>query len=866
MQSSTPSLFQAVLKRDGRREPFDRGKLQASIRNALSSAGVSHNPVDGKLADEAVALLGVQAGEGGIPTTQEIRDAIEAVLLKAQQQEAAQSYLLFRYLPKHAQKSEAQGQQKIGEHPSASSLFPYPSSVRKRDGTAVPFDKGKIAIAIHKAGMETGKIDLPTAKKIAEDVAQHLAQAYPQSTPSVEQVQDMVEIALMKAGFPETAKAYILYRSKRAELRKYQRNIPDHVKGKVEESRKYFKNSLAEFVYYVSYSRWIEEEGRRETWIETVDRFMDFMRENLGDKLSEEEYAMTRTAVLNQEVCPSMRLLWSAGPAARKSNVCAYNCSYIAPTKLQDFGEIMYVLMCGTGLGFSVEYENVEQLPQIKRQTGEKLLTYVVEDSKEGWADAFVKGMEVWFDGKDIAFDYSRIRPAGSRLRTMGGRASGPEPLRSLMEFAREKILARQGRRLRTIDVHDIICKIGEIVVAGGVRRSALISLSNLDDPLLRDAKQGQFYLTEPQRSMANNSAVYEAKPSSEEFLEEWMALVKSKAGERGIFNRGGLARQLPERRWKTFQNVKQPGTNPCGEIILRSKQFCNLSSIVVRPEDTVADMKRKMKIATLLGTYQATLTNFPYLSPEWRENCEEECLLGVSITGYYDNTSVREPRVLEELRAISIEANREYAKRFGINESTCITCIKPHGNSSQLLDTASGMHPRFAKYYIRRVRVSRTDPMFALAKDQGIPYHPEVGQTEEDAHTFVLEFPMKSPEGSIVRNEVSARNLLEQWKMIKTHFTEHNPSVTVYVGDDEWLDVAHFVYQHWDIVGGLSFLPRTDHVYQLAPYEEITKERYEQLVRSMKPIDFSRLYVFEHEDHTQGAKEYACVGGACEL
>ncbi len=739
-------------------------------------------------------------------------------------------------------------------------------SVKKRDGRIVPFDAGRITKAILGAGKETGKIDEKTAEEISGKTVDFLTQLYKDKVPTVEQIQDAVEVVLMRMGHTETAKAYILFRERRASERALNREVPESVKKLTKESSAYFANPLAEFVYYRTYSRWSDDLGRRETWVETVDRFMSFMRENVGNVFTEEEYEEVRQGILNQDVCPSMRLLWSAGTAARKTNVAAYNCSYVAPTKLQDFGEIMYILMCGAGLGFSVEHEAVEQLPQINKQSGEKLDTYVVKDSKEGWADAFVYGLETWFSGKDVDFDYSKVRPAGARLRAMGGRASGPQPLVDLINFSREKVLSRQGRRLQSIDVHDIICKIGEIVVAGGVRRSALISLSDLDDLQLRDAKKGQFYITEPQRSMSNNSAVYERKPTAEEFMDEWRALIKSKSGERGIFNRDGLTKQLPKRRIDALKGHSNVGVNPCGEIILRSKQFCNLTSIVARENDTVETLEKKMRVATLLGTFQSTLTHFPYLSKEWKENCEEERLLGISITGYYDNKVIRDAWVLKQLKELAIEANREYADRLGINHSTSITCIKPHGNSSQLLDTASGMHPRFAHYYVRRVRIARTDPLYATLRDQGVPCIPEVGQTEEDAHTFVLEFPVKAPKGAIVKDDIRALDLLQEWKKIKENFTEHNPSVTIYVGDDEWIQTANFLYENWDIVGGLSFLPRSDHVYQLAPYEEISAQEYERRMAEIGEIDFSKLYIYENDDNTEGAKEYACVGDKCEL
>ena len=642
--------------------------------------------------------------------------------------------------------------------------------------------------------------------------------------------------------------------------------VSEETKKIVEESSKYFSSPYAEYIFYQFYSRWIPKLGRRETWIETVDRYVDYMRENLDDKLSNKEYEEVREAILNQDICPSMRLLWSAGKACRQSNVWAYNCSYIAPTCPQDLGEIMYISMCGAGLGFAVEWENVQQFPQIKKQIREKAQLHVVKDSKEGWADAFVLGMTTWFNGKDIKFDYSQIRPAGARLATAGGKASGPQPLMNLMDFTKRKILAKQERRLSNIDLHDIICEIGMIVVAGGVRRSALISLSELDDTEMRDAKKGQFYLTEAQRSMANNSAVYKQKPSAEEFLNEWTALVQSKSGERGIFNRGGLEKQLPARRWEAIKDEKQIGLNPCGEIYLRSRQFCNLTSIVIRPSDTVKTLERKMELATLLGTYQSTLTNFGYLSKEWKKNCEEERLLGVSLTGYYDNPIIRDDKVLDDLRELSIDVNKKYAKRFNINQSTAITCVKPHGNSGQLLGVGSGMHPWFAPYFIRRVRISHTDTLLKMAREEGIPCQPEIGQSEGSATTYVLEFPVKAPESAIFKDEVSALDLMKEWKRLKEHFVEHNPSATIYVGPEEWLAVGNFVYENWDYVGGMSFLPRSDHVYQLAPYEEITKTEYEKRTKAIGKIDFSKLSLYETSDNTTGAKEFACSSGQCEI
>lgn len=743
----------------------------------------------------------------------------------------------------------------------------YFKSIRKRDGRIAPFDQLRITAAILKAMEATQEGKQKDAELVSEKVQKELKKRYQMGyVLGIEEIQDTVEEQLILSDYPKAAKAYILYRQERAALREKRREIPEHVKKMAEESKRYFKNSLAEFVYYRTYSRWIENEGRRETWIETVQRYVDFMRENLGEKLTEKEYTEVHQAILRQEAMPSMRLLQFAGKAARKTHVCAYNCSFIAPTRFEDFGEIVYISMCGTGVGFSVEHQNVEKLPQIKPQSGKKLKSHVIADSKEGWADALVLGMKTWFSGKDIEFDYSQLRPAGARLKTMGGRSSGPAPLRELLDFTRRKVLSKQGRRLSTLDVHDIICKIGEVVVSGGVRRSALISLSDLDDPEVRDAKKGQFYLTEPQRSLANNSAIYNERPKASVFLDEWIALAKSGTGERGIFNRGSLKKSLPERRIKALKGyIGNLGTNPCGEIILQSRQFCNLSEVVARPEDTRESLMEKIRIATILGTYQSTLTNFGYLSEEWRKNCEKERLLGVSITGQWDCPLIYKDGIMKKLRDYTIEVNREYAKRFGVNQSTAITCVKPSGNLSQLVDAASGLHPRHAPFYIRRVRISATDSLFKMLKDQKFPYYPEVGQ-ESSATTYVLEFPVKAPGKAVFRNDLTAIEQLEHWKHVKVDFTEHNPSVTISVGDNEWIAVANWLYENWDIIGGLSFLPREEHAYELAPYEEITKERYEEMVTTIPDIDFSQILLYEKEDETEVKKELACVAGVCEI
>ncbi len=750
----------------------------------------------------------------------------------------------------------------------------------KRDASRVPFDKAKIAAAVGKAMLAADEWRHGAPERVAEAVEKAIIEkktADKSFLPSVEGVQDLVEQELMFLKYPASAKAYILYRAQRTKLRRERGVVPERVRQLAEESKAYFKdNPLGEFVYLRTYARWIEEENRRETWIETVDRYVNFMRENLGDKLREVEYAELREAILRQEVMPSMRAMQFSGEAARKCNTCVYNCTFTAPVKLEDFAEIMYLSMQGCGVGFAVESQNIEQLPQIKKQTRSKLPKHVIGDSKEGWCDALTLGLKTWYAGKDIEFDFSQIRPAGSRLKVMGGKASGPEPLRSLLAFARERILARQGRRLRAIDAHDIICKIGECVVAGGVRRTAMISLSDLDDTELRDAKKGQFFLTDPHRMVANNSAVYDHQPTNVELMEEWVALMKSGSGERGIFNRGALHNTLPKRRLSFFKKrhltdedgvvTGSVGTNPCGEIILQSKQFCNLSEVIARSGDTREKLVQKAKLAAILGTYQSTLTNFRYISKEWTKNCRDEALLGVSITGQWDSEEARKPETMRLMRDTAVKTNAAYAKRFGVKPSMAVTAVKPSGTVSQTFNTASGIHPRHSKYYIRRVRISATDALFKMVRDQGIPHYPEVGQSAESATTYVLEFPVMAPEGSKFKEDLTALEQLEYWKSVKLNFTEHNPSATISVGEDEWIGVVDWLQRNWGIVGGLSFLPRFDHVYRLAPYEAIDKKRYDELKASFPDIDYSKLVMYEISDETEQKRELACAGGVCEI
>jgi ribonucleoside-diphosphate reductase alpha chain len=742
-----------------------------------------------------------------------------------------------------------------------------PDQVRKRDGRESPFEEQRIVRAITRAMDAAGEGDLERDPlHVAEKVVKRLRKEFPEGgTPKIEYIQDLVEMELMLLDFVKTAKAFILYRNERAEIRRKKNLVPEHVRALAEKSRQYFSTPLGEFIYYRTYSRWIDDEGRRETWIETVSRYINFMRGVVGSGLSEDDYAELRESILRMEVMPSMRLMWAAGHAAEYSHVTAYNCSYIAPACIEDFAEIMYLSMCGAGVGFSCETQTVQQLPIVIPQQFPRS-DFVVEDSKEGWGDALTFGLHAWFSGRDVTFDYSKLRPAGARLKTMGGRSSGPEGLKTLLDKARRIVLSKQGRRLSNIDVHDLVCSIGEAVVMGGVRRTALISISDLDDRAMQRAKTGQFFHKNPERQMANNSAVYTSRPTAEQFLGEWLALLKAGTGERGIFNRGGLRVQLPERRLEVNgpEERQTMGPNPCGEINLRSKEFCNLTEVVARPQDTVDSLLRKVRLATILGTFQSMLTDFTYISSEWKANCEEERLLGVSITGIWDCPDVQHESTLRLLKSASIETNLVYAKRFGINQSLAVTCVKPSGTVSQLVGASSGMHPRFAPHYMRRVRISASDPLFHMLKEQKFPYHPEIGQNITSATTYVLDFPVKSPHQAVTK--LSAMEQLRFWRLVKQEYTEHNPSVTITVDDHEWIDVAQWLYDNWEILGGLSFLPKSDHVYQLAPFEEITSEQYSAAVAQTPEVDYSQILAYEEDDQTQGAKEAACVAGACEV
>lgn len=628
-----------------------------------------------------------------------------------------------------------------------------------------------------------------------------------------------------------------------------------------------------DFTYIRTYSRWIEEIKRREYFSETVERYMNFMSAELGDVISPHFSKLGKQAILDMEVMPSMRSMWAAGPAAKFDNVSCYNCSYLVMDNLRSFSELLYILMCGTGVGFSVERQYTDQLPRFAKRLNGKTIDIVVEDSRKGWADAFYKVLEACWAGHNIRPDVSKVRPRGSRLLTMGGRASGPEPLLDLFNFVANLFEAKRRKgqyKLNPIDVLDINNKAAEIVVVGGVRRSSEISFSDLDDWQVAEAKIGQFWNAGlAHRAMSNNSIAYNVKPDVITFTEEFLNLMKSGTGERGIYNREGAIKQMTASgRRDACEDV---GGNPCLEILLRPMQFCNLSEVVVRPNDKLEDLKAKVKIAAMFGTWQASFTHFPYLRPEWKTNCEEERLLGVSLTGIMDhpvlsNVNDKMKKWLSDMKSEAIRETERWCKRLDISMSTAITCVKPSGTVSQLVDSSSGIHSRYSQHYIRRYRISATDPLFRMLKDQGVPYHAEVGQEISTAATMVLDFPFASPIGAVTRHDVTAIQQLEHWKVYKYFWCEHNPSVTVYVGENEWLKTLTWCYENFDDLCGVSFLPKSDHVYQLAPYEEINETKYNELFSKFPKIDYTKLGTYETEDNTEGSRNYACVSGQCEI
>ncbi len=608
------------------------------------------------------------------------------------------------------------------------------------------------------------------------------------------------------------------------------------------------------------YSRYLTKEQRRESWEETVDRLVTYLKGKTKD--ADIPYAELRQAILTLEVMPSMRLLMTAGEACDRDNISAYNCSYLAVNNKRAFSEALYILMNGTGVGFSCERQEIDKLPAIPNHFKEVDDVIFVQDSKLGWAKAFKKLLSSLWEGDIPKIDYSKVRPAGARLKTFGGRASGPDPLKRLFDFSISSFKTAGGRKLNSLEVHDLMCMVGEIVVVGGVRRSALISLSNLTDRRMREAKMGAWYNDNPHRGLANNSVAYTEKPDSETFLEEWVSLIKSKSGERGIFNR--VAAQNQAAKWGRRSNAFSYGTNPCSEIILRDKQFCNLTEVVVRAGDTQKSLARKVELAAILGTIQSMLGDFQFLSEDWKRNTEEERLLGVSMTGIMDATITNnpDPIMLEGLRDLARKTNETFAERLGISASTSITCVKPSGTVSQLVDSASGIHARHNDFYIRRIRMDKKDPIYTYLKDKGVPVEDEAYRPDS---TAVFSFPMKAPKGALTRDSKSAIEQLELWLIYQRHWCEHKPSVTISVKDEEWVEVGAWVWKYFDEVSGVSFLPHSNHTYVQAPYTDCTEAEYQEAVLLM-PTDIDWNDFIELEDNTEGAQTLACVSGVCEI
>ena len=626
-----------------------------------------------------------------------------------------------------------------------------------------------------------------------------------------------------------------------------------------------------QFIHKSRYARWIDSENRREEWDETISRYMNCIKEHsavfCNYKMPDKLYTELYNAILKQSIMPSMRCVMTAGEALHRDNTAGYNCSYLPVDDLKSFDEAMYILMCGTGVGFSVEREYINKLPEVPDKLFAAEETIVVYDSKEGWAKALRKLLALLWSGEIPNWDLSKIRPAGSKLKIFGGRASGPAPLESLFKFIILTFCNAKGRKLSSLECHDIMCKVGEVVVSGGVRRSAMISLSNLSDDRMRHAKTGEFYKTQPQRQMSNNSVAYTEKPDMTTFMREWLSLTESGTGERGMFYRGAAQSKAAENGRRDAEWAF--GTNPCSEIILRPYQFCNLSEVIVRGEDSADDISKKVELATILGTFQATLTNFPYLRKVWKKNTEEERLLGVSLTGIMDNSimngqeSNNLAEILQQLKEVAIDTNKEFSEKLGISQSTAITCVKPSGTVSQLTDSASGIHARHSQYYIRTVRGDKKDPITQFMMEKNIPWETDLWNN----NNAVFSFPVKSPEGCITRNDMTALQQLEFWKIYADNWCEHKPSITVSVGAEEWLEVGNWIYKNFNIASGLSFLPRSEHVYQQAPYQECTAEAYSDFASTMpKEIDWTELTKYENDDNTVGSQTFACSGDSCEI
>jgi len=751
----------------------------------------------------------------------------------------------------------------------------HPSTVTKRDGSVVGYDRHKVFRAIYRCLVNS--CNWPQndhtdheADRVAEQVEQLLL--FQDGSVTVEAIQDLVEQQLMARGHHQEAKEYILYREEHRRLRE-ERPVDPKIQEAFQEGCSHFtgpNQAVRVFQAFDKFARFDWEKGRRETWPESVDRVLCYSRNHVHrrcgpDAVDDSTWLDLRDALLKQEASPAMRLVQMAGPALERCQTGVFNCSFQFLQNPQDMAEELYLLMQGCGVGFSVESAHAtDRWPRVRKQKRGQPTRFAIPDTTEGWCDAYKTGLEHWLSGHDVVYDFSQIRPEGSILKTKGGRASGPQPLRDLLTFARSRILTVQGKRLSSLDLHDINCYAHRIVQMGGVRRASGISLSDLDDDLMRDCKAGEFWNHNPQRNQANNSAVYDERPDALTFMEEWMSLAKSGSGERGIFNRGALRKQFPKRRSMKGQIF---GTNPCGEINLRHKQFCNLSIAVVRGDISEREIFRRVELATLWGTIQSSMTDFSYVDPLWKKNCEEEALLGVDMLGHLDHSMLRPGATdlaqrLSELKQHAIDTNRTWAQRLGVNESVAVTCGKPSGDSSVFFDCAPGFKAWHGQFYIRRVRANNTNPVAKMLAAQGVPCHVDY----DNAGLLVLEFPCRAPEGALLLGQMTAIEQLEHWKKYKLHWCEHNPSVTIYVKDHEWFEVGNWVYGNWDIVGGLAFQPFDGGIYPLAPYETIDEDEYERRAKAMPEIEWWKLIRYEDSDYTDLAQQCACVGGACEV
>lgn len=735
-----------------------------------------------------------------------------------------------------------------------------PTQVTKRTGDIVEFDIERIERAVQGCYNDFEEQPATPVFRVVQAAGYILARKFTDTIPTVEEIQDCVEAALVSVGEFDAARSFMAYRDTHAKQRNL---VPADVKALFDESAVYFPTPIQQFQFFDKYSRYNWDLGRRETWVETVDRNVDYLRwlvdTNSEGRIEERVWERIHDFMLNQKAMPSMRSLAMAGEAAKRNGLSIYNCSYSTVDCIETFVEAMLVSMAGCGVGFSVERQYVEQFPRIKRQTGAAPKYHLIDDSSSGWAEALRLGLETWFEGGDVVFEYGLIRPAGSPLKVKGGRASGPEPLRYVLNFCREMILKRQGSFLRTLDAHDMMCVIGGAAVSGGVRRTAMLSLYSWDDHEMRDCKNGAF----PEyRWNANNSAVWPDGLSQIEVTDQMMAMVREGRGEPGIFSRENANRTKPARRAEA-----EFGTNPCGEINLRPQGLCNLSIAVAREDDTTESLMEKVEIATIIGTIQSLSVNFPGMRQQWVDNCIEERLLGVDITGQRDceilNADTGSLRAA--LKAHAVGTNAVYAQILGVNPSAAVTCDKPSGNSSQLLNTASGIHARWAPYYWRRTRVSADTPVYKVLRDAGVPLSPENGTSVLNASTYVVAWPMKAPHGAKTRKDFSAVEQCEHWLLNKVNWTEHNPSVTITYQPEEILPLIQWVWDHKALIGGMAFLPADDAAYQQAPYEEITEDEYEASLAAFPPLDFSLLWAFEHTDLTEAAQTVACVaGGDC--